>query len=121
MDIKVDKDTGDAVFINGPLTLAGITHYAQDVVAQRLSIRLKTWLGGWFFDTTYGVPYIQQILKKNVSKVTVDNILREEILKEPGVLEIQKFTSNFDAATRQYDCSFTILTREGSASVAVTV
>jgi hypothetical protein len=120
MDIKLDSD-GDAVFINGALTLAGITYYAQDVVAQRLTIHLRTWLGEWFMDTTYGVPYLQRILVKNVSKTTVDNILREEILKEVGVLEIQEFTSTFDAGTRSYACNFTVLTREGSASISVTV
>ena|ERR1700712_5401761 len=121
MDIRLDSDDGDAVFINGPLTVDGITYKAQDVVAQRLTIRLRTWLGEWFLDTTYGVPYIQRILVKNVSKTTVDNILREEILSEIGVLEIQNFTSSFDAGTRQYSCSFVVLTREGSASVTVAI
>lgn len=120
MDIRLDSN-GDAVFINGPLTLEGVTHKAQDVVAQRLTIRLRTFLGEWFLDTTYGVPYLSRILVKNVSKTTVDNILREEILNEPGVLEIQKFSSTFDAGTRLYSCSFIVLTREGSASVTVTV
>jgi hypothetical protein len=120
MDIRLGKD-GDAVFINGPLSLEGVTHFAQDVVAQRLVIRLKTFLGEWFIDTTYGLPYFERILTKNVSKTTVDNILRENIFDEPGVLEIQKFTSEFNAAARTYSCSFTVLTREGAASVEVTV
>ena len=120
MDLKLDS-SGDCVFINGPLTVAGVTNKARDVVAQRLSIRLKTWLGEWFLDTTYGIPYLTRILVKGVSKTTVDNILREEILKEPGVLEIQKFTSSFDPGTRLYNCDFIVLTREGSASVVITV
>lgn len=119
MDIRLTD--GDAVFINGPLTLAGITQSAQDVVAQRLTIRLKTFFSEWFINTAYGVPYYEQILKKNVSKTTVDNIFREQILAESGVLEIQSFTSTFDAYTRLYSCSFTVLTREGSASVTVSV
>lgn len=121
MDIKLDKLTEDAVFINGPLTLAGVTHYAQDVVAQRLTIRLRTFLNEWFINTAYGVPYFEQILKKNVTKTTVDNIFREQILAESGVLEIQSFTSTLDAYTRLYSCSFNVLTKEGSASVTVTV
>lgn len=120
MDIKLGKD-GDAVFINGPLNLQGVSHFAQDVVAQRLTIRLRTWLGEWFINTTYGVPYATRILTKVASKTTVDNILREQILDEPGVLQIEKFTSSFDPSSRTYSCEFSVLTREGSASVTVAV
>ena len=119
MDIRLTN--GDAVFINGPLTLAGIRQSAQDVVAQRLTIRLRSFLGDWFINTTYGMPYFEKVLIKNVSKTTVDNIFREQILAESGVLEIQQFSSTFDASSRLYSCSFTVLTREGSASVTVSV
>jgi hypothetical protein len=119
MDIKLLD--GDAVFINGPLTIAGVTHFAQDVVAQRLTIRLRTFYSEYFINTTYGVPFFERILTKNVSKTTVDNIFREQILGESGVLEIQEFNSTFDAGSRMYSCSFTVMTREGSASVTITV
>lgn len=121
MDIRMNKETGDAVFINGPLSLSGITQSAQDVVAQRLTIRLRSFLGDWFINTAYGLPYFERILTKNVSKTTVDNIFREQILTESGVLEIQEFTSAFSAGARTYSCNFTVLTREGSASVTITV
>lgn len=121
MDIKQDPLTYDAVFINGPLTRSGITYFAQDVVAQRLRIRLRTFLGEWFINTDYGLPYFERILKKGVSKTTVDNIFREHILSEPGVIQIESFTSNFDAGSRMYSCNFTVLTKEGRASVTVSV
>lgn len=118
MDILQDS-SGDAVFINGPLTQDGITYKAQDVVAQRLRIRLRTSLGEWIFNTNYGVPYFQRIFKKGVIKQAVDNIFREQILSEPGVLEIKTFSSSFDALNRQYSASFVVRTEEGSASVTI--
>lgn len=118
MDILQDS-TGDAIFINGPLTQDGITYKAQDVVAQRLRIHLRTFLGEWDFNTTYGVPYFSRIFQKGVSKQTVDNIFREQILSEAGVLEIQTFSSSFDPLNRQYSASFVVRTEEGSASVTI--
>lgn len=118
MDIKLNSN-GDATFINGPLIALGVTQRAQDVVSQRLTIRLKSQLGDWFINTAYGLPFFQRILTKNISKTTVDNIFREEILSESGVLELQEFTSTFNAGSRLYSCTFTVMTREGSASVTV--
>lgn len=115
MDILMDS-SGDAVFVNGDTK---VTYFAADVVAQRLTIRLRTFLGEWDFNVTYGVPYFQRIFKKGVTKVTVDNLFREQILAEAGVLEIKTFTSVLDVATRHYSATFVVRTEEGSASVTI--
>lgn len=111
----------DATFVNGPDITSVVVRRAPEVVAQRLKIRLRTFFGEWFINTSYGVPYFQRILKKGIDKTTVDNLLREQILEEPGVLEIIAFNSDLDDYSRSYYCSFEIRTAEGSASVTVNV
>lgn len=120
MDIKL-SETGDAMFINGPDIRSMVTQKAPEVVAQRLTIRLRTFMGEWFVNTLYGVPYYERILKKQTTKTNVDNIMREQILSEPGVLEIVNFSSNLNSIAREYSCSFTVRTQEGQASITITI
>lgn len=111
MDIKLDMNPisqghGDAVFINGPLTRDGVTIGEKEVVAQRLRIRLLTFLNEWFADVNYGVPYYQRILGKKPVKSAIDQIFQQAILEERGVSEILSYTSSF--SNRQYKASFKV-------------
>lgn len=112
----------DAKFVNGPDISSMVVKLPADVVAQRLTIRLRTFFSEWFINTDYGVPYFERILRKGVNKTTVDNILREQILDEVGVLEIVSFDSTFNAGARTYSCSFQVRTASGtSQTVTVSV
>lgn len=124
MDILLNNTPGsldynDAIFINGPLTTEGITSTPAEVVAQRLSIRLQSFLGDWFINTAYGVPYWQRILGKKVSKTAVDRIFQEQILSERGVREITSFTSTFQ--NRQYEMSFRVRALDGSQTETISI
>jgi len=124
MDILLDNDVtspsfGDSIWINGPLTTANITSDPATVVAQRLRIRLQTFLGEWFLNTGYGVPYWQRILGKKTSKTAIDRIFQEQILDERGVREISSFSSTFK--NRQYDMSFRVRALDGSLSEVITI
>ena len=124
MDILLSNTQGsldynDAIFINGPLTSASLTTTPAEVVAQRLSVRLQTWLGEWFINTAYGVPYWQRILGKKVSKTAVDRIFQEQILSERGVREITSFTSTFQ--NRQYEMSFRVRALDGSQTETISI
>lgn len=124
MDILLNNTPGsldynDATFINGPLTIEGITSTPAEVVAQRLSIRLQTFLGEWFINTAYGVPYWQRILGKKVSRTAVDRIFQEQILSERGVREITSFTSTFQ--NRQYEMSFRVRALDGSQTETISI
>ena len=124
MDILLNNDRtsldfGDAIFINGPLSPAGITQESAEVVAQRLRIRLQTFLGEWFLDVGYGVPYYQQILAKKTTKVAVDRIFQQQILSERGVRELVSFSSTFE--NRQYNMSFKVRVMNGSVTESITV
>ena len=69
MDILVDEDTHDAIFINGatPVTVG-----VNDSLKQRLKIKLLTFQGEWFLGTGYGTPYFQQIFGKGRSRGSID-------------------------------------------------
>lgn len=62
-------------------------------VAQKIKIRLRTYFGEWFKDTTIGVPYFQEILKKGVSKDYVDTIFIDIIRDTDGVLRVTQYIS----------------------------
>ena len=116
MDIKLDLDVisptlGDAIFINAPLTKDGVTTTPKETVAQRLRIRLLTFQNEWFADTTYGIPYYQQILGKKPRKATVDQIFQQAILSEAGVKEITSFESTF--SNRVYSVTFRVRVEGG--------
>lgn len=111
MDLLMDTDVtsagyGDLFFVNGACP---VTNENRLTVAQRLRIRLLTFLSEWFLDTTYGIPYYEQILGRKTSKSVVDRIFQTEILKEQGVLEILEFSSTL-GSSRQYSMSFRVRT-----------
>ena len=124
MDILLNNDFsslsfGDAVFINGPLTSEGITTNPEDVVAQRLRIRLQTFRGEWFLNTEYGVSYWQRILAKKTTKVAVDRIFQQQILSERGVRELVSFSSTFQ--NRRYEMSFVVRVLDGSLTETISI
>lgn len=113
MDLLLDPISHDVVFVNGDCP---VTQERVDVVAQRLKIRLLTFLSEWEFNTAYGVPYLQRILGKKIQKEDVDNIFREQILLEAGVAEILSFNSVL-TTTRIYSLTFKVRCKDATVSL----
>lgn len=102
MDLQVDTTTGDLALSNNDLVLLdGI-----QAVAQHIRIRLRFFLGEWFLDSEVGLPYYQQILKKNPNENIVRSVLRKAILTTPGVQEISSFSFEFEGSTRVLTVNF---------------
>ncbi len=121
MDLLLDKDTNDIVWVNGPLRKSETTQPLTQVVSQRLSIRLHSYLGEWFMDTTYGVPYWQRILGFKNKKETIDLIFQEQILAEAGVKEIVSFSSTFNNAQRHYSATFQVRVTSGEVTSPILI
>ena len=119
MDLKLNDSTWDCVFINGPLTKEGITSPLTETVAQRLKILLLTFMGEWFWDTTYGIPYYQSILGRKTTKERVDLIYNQKILSEPGVREIITFDSTLK--NRVYSLTFSVRVTDGTITAPITI
>lgn len=115
MDILLDSVSHDCVFINGACPVTGDR---IDVVSQRLKIKLLTWTGEWFLDTSYGVPY-WNILGKKVSKESADLILQQAILEERGVREITFFESTL--VNRVYSITFRVKVTSGDETETITI
>lgn len=116
MDLLVNRETGDLVYSNGKCP---VSKDEGDVVAQRLYIRLRTFLTEWFLDRNYGVPY-GNILGNKVSKAKADQILQTEILSVEGVSEIFEWSSNIDKK-RVYSCQFRVKTTHNKITNSVVI
>ena len=90
LDGDITVDSNNLAFANG-----------SDEVQQLLRQRLRTFLGEWFLDTTIGVPYFQEIFKKNPNPIAIEAAFKNEILNTPGVLELAEFELDIDSALRQ--------------------
>lgn len=118
MDLLLDKDGHDAVFINGKCP---VTQLLVDVVAQRLKIKLYTFLGEWFLDRSVGVPYMQNIFGKVRNKSTVDIIFQQIISADPDVIEILSFESEIPQGQRGYSLKFSVRTSDNTESLPITI
>lgn len=111
-DLKYDQATNDLILEDGDLALVE----DGDAVAQHILQRLRTFLGEWFLDLTAGVPYYQDILKKNPNIDVVEQVFKREILFTPGVLELMSFSLELDTALRKLSLSFKVRTVDGPVS-----
>ena len=109
MDTKLDTVTDDVKIENNQIVLTD----GKDSIRQHLDIRLKLFSKEWFLDQRLGVPYFEDILKKNPSFVVVDAIFKNTILNTRGVTELLSFSLDFDAATRKLIIAFEVDTTDG--------
>jgi len=85
-----------------------------------LKIRLQSFLGEWFINTVYGVPYFQRLLgQKQTSKAAADLIFQQQILAEEGVKEIVTFNSTF--VNRKYSLSFSVRVVTGEVTAPIVI
>ncbi|CAB3635703.1 hypothetical protein [Achromobacter pestifer] len=69
------------------IDLLGRTSFVDgaDRIAQQIKITLLAFMGEWFLDTTFGVPYLEDILVKSPDRAGIEAILRARIRAVPGV------------------------------------
>lgn len=102
-DIQLDPLTHDLVIVP-PGDIQLVDGAAR--VAQQIKITLLMFLGEWFLDTDFGVPYLEQILVKNPKFAGINALLRARILNVPGVTRILSLTMDMDRARRELVVSF---------------
>ena len=117
MDILLDAFTNDIVFNN---TIPTATPTIQDDLAQRLKIKLQTFQGEGFLDTSIGIPYFQQIFGKGRKKATIDAIFNAAILSEANVNRIISYHSEISTA-RQLSVTFTVQDTTGATLPPINV
>lgn len=117
MDIKLNPDTHDlALGRNRDLVLID----GAEQIAQQIEITLLTFLGEWFLDTTFGVPYLERIMVKSPSRAQIESIMRTKVLAVPGVSAVPTVEIEIESATRRARITLPdIQTNEGLVTVSV--
>jgi len=105
--IKLDS-SHDFAFERNDLVLIDGTNEKAQILKQNL----KFFLGEWFLDNSIGVPYFQEILKKQLEPLKVSAAFKEEILASIGVIELKDFNIELNAQ-RQLVVDFTVRFEEG--------
>jgi hypothetical protein len=90
-----------------------------DKVAQQIKMNLLTFLGEWFLNVTYGVPYLEDILVKNPRMASVETILRQHISSVPDVIRIDNLGIDWNRQDRILFVEFTCTTNLGPIKESV--
>ena len=115
-DFRLDS-AGDLIWIgSNPALVRGL-----DALAQRLAIKLRTFLGEWFLDATAGVPYLTEVPRKPFRPEVLGSLIRRRILETEGVKEILGFRLDFEPTGRVAKVQFVVSTDLGILDDVVTL
>lgn len=106
----VDPNTYDLVLENNNIK---ITSTVASWLSAKIEARLKTFYGEWFANQSVGVPYFEEILKKQVDLDHVQVLLGDVIKETNGVDELVSFEINYSPGTRVYAYSFVVMADSG--------
>ena len=108
-DLQLNATTGD-------IDLAAGDFYLNDpleAVRQHLVSNLRAFRSEWFLNLDQGVPYFQEVLRKNPNPIVIDAIFKEAIINTVGVKELTSFDLTFDTESRKMFLDFSVDTIEG--------
>jgi hypothetical protein len=94
--LLLDQSTWDLCLDASGNIAVATSPYAE---AQDAASAIKTFLGECYFDTTVGVPYLQQIFGKSLPLALLKQQLIEAALTVPGVVSAQVFISGISGRT----------------------
>ena len=116
-DLLIDDQSKDLVLSNGDLVLnSGIV-----AVKQFLEARLGFFKGEWFLDLDSGVPYYEEVLKKNPDPIVLDGIFKDTILSTPGIIGLDSFSMELDTNTRELRLNFKARSLDGEIDFNQTI
>lgn len=105
----------DIYFVDGQIAFVTGKQYT----AQRIRTRLQLFLGEWPFDTSQGVPWLEQIFVKPVVLVTVEALIKNTILGTPTVTELVSYSDHLDRVNRIYSVNFSVNSDNGTINDTV--
>lgn len=119
MDIKLDSGVPNSStrlrLTDGKLEL---TSGRADSLAQRLQIRFKTYQGSWFLNENYGINWFRDVLGKGKTKLSVDVLIQNEILKDNLIDRITYFKSQI-SSSYVYSCLFKVQMVDGTTTEVI--
>lgn len=93
----------------------------NNIVKQRLTLRLQFLLEEWFLDTTKGIPYTQVVFAQNSSLDDVYAIFRKHILETKGVFDIVSLDFTLGVDNRMLTIVFSVNKGTITDSLEVTI
>ena len=107
---------GSTVLEGGKLLL---TDSRGASLAQRLVIRLNTFLESWFLNQNLGIDYFNRVFEKTISKASIDATFQTSIYTDVRVENITHFSSHVKANI--YHMEFKVKAKDGVVSDTVNV
>lgn len=116
--LNLALDDNNDIFVTG----YGIARTdGREQIAQRIKTRLQLFFGEWFLDRNAGVPWLEQILIKNPRATIVQGVLKQTIIRTPGVLELTAFSITDINQERAVSVNFTVRTTDGTITDQIEV
>ena len=97
------------------LDLLGRTSFVDGAerIAQQIKTTLLTFLGEWFLDTTFGVPYFDDVLVKSPNRASIEAIFRARIRDVPGVARVRGLELQIERQLRVLRVTYDVDTAAG--------
>jgi len=115
----------DLKLVNGDISIVPfdleLNTKGLEAVGQRITISLNTFKGEYFLNTEFGVPWLQTVFRKGVSKKLIDTQLRSVITNVEGVLQLIEYESTIDPALRNMSITFKARVDDGIVSESLTI
>ena len=108
-DLALSAATHDLIIVDKDLVLIN----NAERVAQQIKITLLAFLGEWFLDQRFGVPYLESVMIKNPNMAFIRGILRGKILDVPDVKSVDALSTQLNVKTRTLTVSYEASTTYG--------
>jgi hypothetical protein len=113
-DWEINTSSGDLTVSGGDFVF--VTEELQ--VAQAVETTLRSFIGEWFLDTSFGVPYFQSILgQRMVTKSVFDSFIKAAVVGVANVNRILAYESDFNRTAREFSVTLTADTTFGPVTV----
>ena len=103
MDILLDKNGDLYVTGKGDIVLT-------DSTAQKIRIRLRMFEGEWRWNREEGLPYFDDLFRKNPDIDSLEAAVRAKIFEVPEITDVRDVRITLDSRTRSGEIRFTALT-----------
>lgn len=109
VDIALHANDHDILIKDGDFLLID----NAERVAQQIKVKLLTFLGEWFLDNTWGVPYLEYILVKQPNQELIKQILSEQISSVDDVKSLNALELDYQVKVRTLIINYEVSTEYG--------
>lgn len=109
VDISLHANDHDILIKDGDFLLID----NAERVAQQIKVKLLTFLGEWFLDNTWGVPYLEYILVKQPNQDLIKQILSEQISSVDDVKSLNALELDYQVKVRTLIINYEVSTEYG--------